>query len=168
MHHHPCPWWWCRKDQLYKMTVDFTLHEQTETKTYEVRTAFIWVLTNTYSPISDLYKNKLKCRWHSFGWILSTWFAFSALTLLGSRKGIRPVKKQSGGMLLWLSVWSKVQTCIWPSWCYCHSLSLASLKSRLVLPFWYQLTWVVPEKGPLNGCGVVCQHDSKYFLKKFY
>ena len=24
--------------------------------------------------------------------------------------------------------------------------------SRLVLPFWYWLTWVVPDKGPLNGC----------------
>jgi len=31
-------------------------------------------------------------------------------------------------------------------------LSLASVKSRLVLPFWCQLTRVVPEKGPLNGC----------------
>ena len=48
--------------------------------------------------------------------------------------------------------WSEVQTCIWPSWCHCHSLSLASLKSRLVLPLWYRFTWVVPEKGPLNGC----------------
>ena len=55
-------------------------------------------------------------------------------------------------MLAWLSVWSKVQTCIWPSWCHCHSLSLASVKSRLVLPFWYWLTWVFPEKGQLNGC----------------
>ena len=45
-----------------------------------------------------------------------------------------------------------MQTCIWPSWCHCHSLSLASVKSRLVLPFWYRLTRVVPEKGPLNGC----------------
>ena len=35
-------------------------------------------------------------------------------------------------------------------------LSLASVKSRLVLPFWYRLTWVVPEKGPLNGCVCVC------------
>ena len=43
---------------------------------------------------------------------------------LGNRKGIRPVKKQSGGVLL--SVWSEMQTCIWPSWCHCHSLSLAS------------------------------------------
>jgi len=29
---------------------------------------------------------------------------------------------------------------------------LASVKSRLVLPFWYRPTWVVPDKGPLNGC----------------
>jgi len=42
------------------------------------------------------------------------------------------------------------------SWCHCHSLSVASVKSRLVLPFWYRLTWVFPEKGPLNGCVCVC------------
>ena len=70
---------------------------------------------------------------------------------LGGRKGIRPVKTE-WGVLAWLSVCSKVQTCIWPSWCHCHSLSLASLKSRLVLPFWYRLTRVVPDKEPLNGC----------------
>ena len=23
-------------------------------------------------------------------------------------------------------------------------------------PFWYRPTWVVPEKGPLNGCVCVC------------
>ena len=40
--------------------------------------------------------------------------------------------------------------------CYCHPLSLASLKSRLVLPFWYWLTWVVPDKGPLNAGVCVC------------
>ena len=71
---------------------------------------------------------------------------------LGGRKGIWPVKKLSGGVLVWLSVWSEVQTCIWPSWCHCHSLSLAPVKSRLVLPFWYWLTWVVPDKGLLSGC----------------
>jgi len=59
-------------------------------------------------------------------------------------------------VLAWLSVWSEVQTCIWPSWCHCHSLSLAPVKSTLVLRFWYRLTWVVPEKGPLNGCVCVC------------
>jgi len=75
---------------------------------------------------------------------------------LSGRKGIRPVKKTSGGVLAWLSVWSEVQTCIWPSWCHCHWLSLASVKPRLVLPFWYLLTRVVPETGLLNGCVCVC------------
>ena len=74
---------------------------------------------------------------------------------LGGRKGIRLVKKLSGGVLAWLSVWSAVQTCIWPSWCHCYSLSLAPVKSRLVLPFWYWLTQVVLEKRPLNGCSSV-------------
>jgi len=65
-------------------------------------------------------------------------FAFSALMLLVERqKGHPTCKKLSGGSLAWLSVWSKVQTCIWPSWCHYHSLSPASVKSRLVLPFWY-------------------------------
>jgi len=44
---------------------------------------------------------------------------------LGSGKGIWPVKKLSGGVLAWLSVWSEVQICIWPTWCHCHSLTLA-------------------------------------------
>ena len=79
--------------------------------------------------------------------------AFSALTLLvGWQEGHPTCDKQSGGVLAWLSFWSVVQTCIWPSWCPCHSLSVASVKSRLVLPFWYLLTRVVPKKGPLNGC----------------
>ena len=79
--------------------------------------------------------------------------AFSALTLLvGRQEGYPACKKLSGGVLAWLSLWSKVQTCIWPSWCHCHLLSLAHVESRLVLPFWYQLTWVLLEKGPLNGC----------------
>ena len=59
-------------------------------------------------------------------------------------------------MLAWLSVWSEVQTCIWPSWCHCHSLSLASVKSRLVLSFWYRLTWGSPGKRAVKwGCVVL-------------
>ena len=77
--------------------------------------------------------------------------AVSALMLLvGQQEGNPACKKLSGGVLAWLSVWSEVQTCIWHSWCHCHTLSLASVKSRLVLPFWYQLTSVVPDKVPLN------------------
>jgi len=31
----------------------------------------------------------------------------------------------------------------------------ASVKSSLVLPFWYRLILVVPGKGPLNGCVLI-------------
>ena len=80
-------------------------------------------------------------------------YAFSALMVLVRRQEGHPAcKKQSGGVLMWWSLWSKVQTCIWPSWCHCHSLSLAAVKSRLVLPLCYRLTRIVLDKGPLNGC----------------
>jgi len=42
--------------------------------------------------------------------------AFSALTLLvGRQEGHAACKKLSSEVLAWLSVWSEVQTCIWPS-----------------------------------------------------
>ena len=37
--------------------------------------------------------------------------------------------------------------------------SLASFKSRLVLPFWYRLTQVVLEKRPLNRCSSIVVGD---------
>ena len=61
--------------------------------------------------------------------------AFSAFTLLvGWQEGHPVCKKLSGGVLAWLSVWSEVQTCIWPSWCHCQSLSLAPVKSTFLVP----------------------------------
>ena len=80
-------------------------------------------------------------------------FAFSALTLLVGQQEGHPACK------------NRVVEC----WCGCLSGAICRLaygpvdatathchllqqKSRLVLPFWYRLTWVVPEKGPLNGC----------------
>jgi len=56
--------------------------------------------------------------------------------------------------LLWLSVWSEVQIV----WCHCQPQtpsSLTSFKSRLVLPFWCQLTQVVLGKRLLNVLVVV-------------
>ena len=47
---------------------------------------------------------------------LAATVAFSALTLLvGWQKGYPACKKQSGGVLALLSVWSEMQTCIWSS-----------------------------------------------------
>jgi len=74
------------------------------------------------------------------------------MLLVRQQEGHSACKKLSDGVLVWLSVWSEVQTCIWPSWCHCHSLSVASVKSRLILPFWYRPTRVVLQKGPLSGC----------------
>ena len=34
------------------------------------------------------------------------------MLLVGRQEGIRLVKKLTGGVLAWLSVWSEVQTCI--------------------------------------------------------
>jgi len=48
--------------------------------------------------------------------LLFTVILSRALTLLvGRQEGHPACKKQSGGVLAWLSVWSEVQTCIWPS-----------------------------------------------------
>jgi len=42
--------------------------------------------------------------------------AFSALMLLvGRQEGHPACKKLIGGVLAWLSAWSEVQTCTWPS-----------------------------------------------------
>jgi len=37
------------------------------------------------------------------------------LSVWSWQEGHPACKKLSGGVLAWLSVWSKVQTCIWPS-----------------------------------------------------
>ena len=51
-----------------------------------------------------------------FAKCLISFSAFSALTLLvGRQEGHPACKKLSGEVLAWLSVWSEVQTCIWPS-----------------------------------------------------
>jgi len=55
--------------------------------------------------------------------------------------------------------------CLLTSWCHCHSLSLASVKSRPALSFWFRLTLVVPDKGPLNGC--CCSYCCFVFATSF-
>ena len=38
---------------------------------------------------------------------------------------------------------------------------------RLVLPFWYWLTWVVPDKVALNGCVCVCVSVLMFLCRLF-
>ena len=106
--------------------------------------------------------------------------AFSALMLLvGRQEGHPACKKLSGEELAWLSVWSEVHTCIWPSWCHCHSLSLAPMKSRLVLPFWYRPTRVCVRVCVCESvcervcvcvcvCEGVCKHSSVLCKNSFW
>jgi len=80
-----------------------------------------------------------KIWWSSTMWLLSyvsgQTDAFSALMLLVQwQEGHPASKKLSSGMLVWLCVWVKVQICTWPSWCHCHSLSLAQAN-----PDWFYL-----------------------------
>jgi len=58
-----------------------------------------------------------KCLIYSYRSIYQhMWNAFSALTLLvGRQEGHPACKKLSSEVLVWLSVWSEVQTCIWSS-----------------------------------------------------
>jgi len=76
---------------------------------------------------------------------------------LGVRKSIRPVKNWVIGC--WCGYVSAARCRLFayrPSDATASHpktpSSLASFKSRLVLPSWYRLTQVVPEKRPLNGC----------------
>jgi len=89
--------------------------------------------------------------WYFQPTYLDVFAASNALTLLVGRQEGHPSCKTTewwgAGVVICLERGADL-----PSWCHCHWLSLTSVKSRLVLPFWYQLTRVVPDKGPLNGC----------------
>ena len=83
---------------------------------------------------------------------------------LGGRKDIRPGKTEwwGAGMVICLERGAHLHM---PSWCHCHSHSLALVKSRFVLPFCYRLTRVVPDKGPLNVCMYWCMSGCKWLFE---
>jgi len=99
----------------------------------------LWTCQMQLNQVTILWTCSHEIFWtFKFSWIFSSsvpWHFW-----LGGRKGIRPIKIKWWGVGVVMCLDYEVQTCIWPSWCHCHSLSLASVKSRLVLPFWYRLT----------------------------
>ena len=82
----------------------------------------------------------------------SNFINFSALTLLvGGRKDIWPVKNWVVGC--WHGYLSGVRCRLAYGPADATATHCLLLQwSRLVLPFWYRLTQVVPDRGPLNGC----------------
>jgi len=120
---------WPTDWQVIIIIIIFIYHARTEHKIQKLISVHKSMAGSNRKNWEQELKNKNWYCWEVMVWLLPSvlWRCW-----LGGRKGIRPVKKLSGGVLAWLSVWSEVHTCIRPSWCRCHSLSLASLKSRLV------------------------------------
>ena len=71
-------------------------------------------------------------RKEAINWVLFTPKLTKVFVIKRQQEGHPAWKQLSRGVLASLSVWSEVQTCIWSSWCHCHSLSLTSVKCRLV------------------------------------
>jgi len=102
---------------------------------------------------------------------LLTELPFRALTLLVGQQERHPAcKKTSGLMLAWLSVWGEVQICIWPSWCYCQSPSVASIN-----PEWFYLSDTSspgsPGQNPESRKTVVvvdCWQNWQTFIQRYF
>ena len=95
-----------------------------------VNDAFQWLFSVFVSVLTVVVKTVvifLNTGRHSIGlvWFWESW--------VGWQEGHLACKKLSGGVLVWLSFWSEVPTCVWSSWCHCHPLSLASVKSSFYL-----------------------------------
>jgi len=87
---------------------------------------------------------------------ICTAFAFSALMLLVGWQGIRFVKNWVVGCWRGYLSGAKCRLTYGPADATAPHCLFASVKSRLVLPFWYWLTPVVTKKGPLNVCVCAC------------
>jgi len=84
--------------------------------------------------------------------------AFSALTLLvGQQEGHPACKNEwyGAGVVICLEQGADLhmaQLMPLPLTVSCFS----KIQIGFTPHFWYRLTWVVPEKGPINGCVCVC------------
>jgi len=111
----------------------------------------------TVSMKSTVYSFMMKLGMVLIGY---TWFSLIVTMLccccwLGGRKGIWPVKTEWWGanVIICLGRGADLRMA--------HLMPLpltisCSSKSRLVLPLWYRLTQVFPDKRPLNGCCCCC------------
>jgi len=98
------------------------------------------------SLVVHLFQLFIMCKMMSVSFAFSAWHCW-----LGGRKGIRPVKSEwwGAGMVICLGQGADLHMAQLMSLPLTHS---CFSKSCLVLAFWYWLTWVVPDKGPLSGC----------------
>jgi len=69
----------------------------------------------TFEPFNGLLSKTTWVSQRPFSACSSSSFFSALMLLVGQQEGHPACKKLSGGVLAWLSVWSEVQTCIWPS-----------------------------------------------------
>ena len=87
------------------------------------------------------------------------------MLLVGRQEGHPACKKLSGGVLAWLSIWRERGAELHMAQLMPLPLTVSCFrKIQIGLPFWYRLTRVVLEKGPLNGCVCVCVCEINRFL----
>jgi len=80
---------------------------------------------NQFCPLMSIVNQQIFTKSFSSNFVVFTESvsAFSALMLLvGQQEGHPACKKLSGGVLVWLSAWSEVQTCIRPIATHCLML----------------------------------------------
>jgi len=111
-----------------------------------------YILLPFVAPYSFFCKNEQYCDW-VFSLVVIPRITIIILPSvlwrcwLGGRKGIRPVKNRVVGYWRGYLSGARCRLAYGPADATATHLSLASVKSRLVLPFWYRITRVVPEKG---------------------
>ena len=106
------------------------------------------------------------------------------MLLVGQQEGHPACKKLSGGVLVWLSVWSEVQTCIWPSWYGIWPLTvscfskiqigftflvpahLGSPRKRAVKRVWV-CSWTSPLQGHLTVLKVTVCHTARHYGEEY-
>ena len=82
----------------------------------------LW-LTAVYFVV-DMLLEVVVVVWFYFSFLFQSGILMASVAVFPTLLVGHACKDLSGRVLVLLSVWSKVQTCIWPSWCHCHSLLL--------------------------------------------
>ena len=91
--------------------------------------------------------------------------AFSALTLLVGRQEGHPACKKTEWWGACVAICLERGADLYMAQLMALPLTVSCFsKIQIGLPFWYRLTWVVPEKGPLNGR--VCVFVSTRYIKR--
>ena len=106
------------------------------------------------------------------------------MLLVGRQEGHPACKKLSGGVLVWLSVWSEVQTCIWPSWYGIWPLTVSCF-SKIQIGFTFLVpahlgsprkravkrvcvcSWTSPLQGHLTVLKVTVCHTARHYGEEY-